>query len=203
MEKSQLQGSTFGYSIDIRDCVPTMKALHFHSLDALAEKQEVGGQEDLVKIPLDDANGFPNFEGILFDELRPKPNLYKCSLCGKDEQSIDKEDSLSTKSSKDDYGNQQELKNNTFDHVLTPKQRVQDFTLKYKVEEHKNEELEVKMYDLSKKVTNLEHKLNTQDLQLFDVEEKQIEEERVLLGPMRNIYLHQFQDQVLYLTLII
>jgi hypothetical protein len=200
MEKSQLQGSTFGYPTDVQDCVPTMKALHFHSLDALAEKQEVGEQQDLVKTPVEDANGFPNFEGVLFDELQPKPNLYKCLLCGKDEQLIDKEDSLSNKSSKDDYGNQRESKNNTFDHVLTPKERVQDFALKYKVEEQRNEELEVKMYDLSKIVTNLEHRLNTQDLQLVDVEEKQIEEERVLLGPMRNIYLHQFQDQVLYLT---
>ncbi|CAM6035797.1 unnamed protein product [Sphagnum compactum] len=74
--------------------------------------------------------------------------------------------------------------------------KIEELATKYAQAARKNEILEVNLNDLIEKVRILECKIDKQERQITEAESQQAEQEKVLLLPMRNIYLHQFHDQV-------
>lgn len=76
------------------------------------------------------------------------------------------------------------------------KETVLDLQSRFNAVLARNKELEASVAELVQKEGDLEVIVDHQTQQISAVDERQSEQERVLLAPMRNIYFRQFHDQV-------
>lgn len=76
------------------------------------------------------------------------------------------------------------------------KETVLDLQSRFDAVLARNKELEASVAELVQKEGDLEVIVDHQTQQISAVDERQSEQERVLLAPMRNIYFRQFHDQV-------
>lgn len=74
--------------------------------------------------------------------------------------------------------------------------KVEDLHDKYAVAARKTQILELKLWDLTEKIKLLESKINLQEQQILDAQNRQEEQDALLLSPMRSIYLRHFHDEV-------
>jgi hypothetical protein len=75
-------------------------------------------------------------------------------------------------------------------------EKIVDLNTKCTEATQKAENLELNLWDLTEKIRLLQCKIEKQEQQINDAQSKQVEQERILLSPMRNIYLRQFHDQI-------
>jgi hypothetical protein len=75
-------------------------------------------------------------------------------------------------------------------------EKIEDLNTKCTEATQKAENLELNLWDLTEKIRLLQCKIEKQEQQINDAQSKQVEQERILLSPMRNIYLRQFHDQI-------
>lgn len=76
------------------------------------------------------------------------------------------------------------------------KETVLDLQSRFDAVLARNKELEASVAELVQKEGDLEVIVDHQTQQISAVDERQSEQERVLLAPMKNIYFRQFHDQV-------
>lgn len=74
--------------------------------------------------------------------------------------------------------------------------KVEDLHNKYAVAARKTQVLELSLWDLTEKIKLLESKINLQEQQILDAQNRQEEQDVLLLSPMRSTYLRHFHDQV-------
>ncbi|KAG0625712.1 hypothetical protein M758_2G075700 [Ceratodon purpureus] len=74
--------------------------------------------------------------------------------------------------------------------------KVEDLHNKYALATRKTRVLELSLWDLTEKIKLLESKIILQEQQILDAQNRQEEQDALLLSPMRSIYLRHFHDQV-------
>ena len=74
--------------------------------------------------------------------------------------------------------------------------KVEDLHNKYALAMRKTQVLELNVWDLTEKIKLLESKINHQQQQILDTQNRQEEQDVLLLSPMQSIYLHHFHDHV-------
>ncbi|KAG0566961.1 hypothetical protein KC19_7G099900 [Ceratodon purpureus] len=75
-------------------------------------------------------------------------------------------------------------------------ERVEALRVQFDAVLERNKHLEEILAALTKKENALEVILDRQTQQISSIDERQVEQERVLLAPMRNIYIRQFHDLI-------
>lgn len=75
-------------------------------------------------------------------------------------------------------------------------ERVEILRVQFDAVLERNKNLEESLAALTRKENALEVVLDRQAQQISSIDERQVEQERVLLAPMRNIYIRQFHDLV-------
>lgn len=131
----------------------------------------------------------------------PSRILHQCVQCVKDAEQV--ENLIKSLVSEAKHGSHESPKNGSTledseqgSDGLELLEKVDELATKYAQVARKNESLEALLDDLTNKVRVLECKIDKQEQQIHEAESRQIEQERVILAPMRNIYLRQFHDQV-------
>jgi hypothetical protein len=76
-------------------------------------------------------------------------------------------------------------------------ERVEILRVQFDAVLERNKHLEETLAALTKKENALEVILDRQTQQISSIDERQVEQERVLLAPMRSIYIRQFRDLVI------
>ena len=74
--------------------------------------------------------------------------------------------------------------------------KVEALHNKYALATRKTQVLELNLWDLTEKIKLLECKINLQEQQIMNVQNRQEEQDALLLNPLRSIYLRHFHDQV-------
>lgn len=166
------------------------------SVNATVDEENIGK----FSLDVDQASGV----GIV-----PPESKYKCLTC-EDEES-DAERIVNNKPPNQQQqvasSQQETLPSSDKDEGLAPtddpkpflpnlKETVLDLQSRFDAVLARNKELEASVAELVQKEGDLEVIVDHQTQQISAVDERQSEQERVLLAPMRNIYFRQFHDQV-------
>lgn len=166
------------------------------SVNATVDEENIGK----FAVDVDQASGV----GIV-----PPESKYKCLTC-EDEES-DAERIVNNKPPNQQQqvasSQQETLPSSDKDEGIAPtdnpklflpnlKETVLDLQSRFDAVLARNKELEASVAELVQKEGDLEVIVDHQTQQISAVDERQSEQERVLLAPMRNIYFRQFHDQV-------
>lgn len=165
------------------------------SINAIVDEENIGK----FALDVDQASGVG---GV------PPESKYKCLNCEDEESDPERIVNNKLPNQQQQVASSQEtLTRSDKDEGLAPtgdpepfypklKETVLDLQSRFDAVLARNKELEASVAELVQKEGDLEVIVDHQTQQISAVDERQTEQERVLLTPMRNIYFRQFHDQV-------
>lgn len=114
----------------------------------------------------------------------------------KDIEEEEKHESTNTAEESPDTNTNQDSPKQPGRFFLSLMERMEELKARFDEVLVRSQSLEVAVGDLVQRESALEVVLDRQVQQITSVDERQVEQERVLLAPMRSIYIRQFHDQV-------